>query len=441
MPLGSRNVRTDVACGNPRVQESEKARMDGQLRNAIRNIKPAIDNRSPQTYPHLTSLGRDYFAKKKATTEAAFADLKMIGAIAKTMTRPSLHGDHRAGQRTKSITADHRKKELYRITMANHALLERLENLKPVIRARDQIAQYKGTREQVANASHTARKAGLYDDVLSAKSRKAKQLRSLPKVQSLPAITESSQGSILQAQAELEASKAKHWSPAVGAPVQKPQIEGSKEVKPLTKSSPHSQSSPALAQSSSSHGAGPDEEARMARGPKFNEAVSPEFHAQSSPVLAHTSPAVAQSNSALAENSSSDSTIQVPLALESNERDVMPSPMLAVTDAEPTATSDAPVTQTEAKADQTNTAQPANDNVKETEEKREDHPQEVQDEEADATALADASIQQEAMPEAMPSPTKSTAGESYDDEDFYDDDFNGDGSGSAEENIEDSQDA
>lgn len=38
-------------------------------------------------------------------------------------------------------------------------------------------------------------------------------------------------------------------------------------------------------------------------------------------------------------------------------------------------------------------------------------------------------------------PQKSTAGESYDDEDFYDDDFNGDGSGSAEENIEDSQDA
>jgi len=437
MPLGSRNVRTDVACGNPRVQEQQKAYLDGQLRNAIRNIKPAIDNRSPQTYPHLTSLGRDYFAKKKATTEAAFADLKMIGAIAKTMTRPSLHGDHRAGQRTKSITADHRKKELYRITMANHALLDRLENLKPVIRARDQIAQYKGTREQVANASHTARKAGLYDDLLAERKRKAKQLRSLPKVQSLPAITESSQGSILQAQAELEASKAasKHWSPAVGASVEKPQIEGSKGVKPLTKSSPmpHSQSSPALPQSSSSHGAGPDEEARMARGPKFNEDVSP--------VLAHTSPAVAQS--------SSDSTIQAPLALESNERDVMPSPMLAVTDAEPTATSDAPVTQTEAKADQTNTAQPANDNVKDTEEKREDlHldnredlPQEVQDEEAEATALADASIQQEAMPEAMPSPTKSTAGESYDDEDFYDDDFNGDGSGSAEENIEDSQDA
>ena len=38
--------------------------------------------------PHLQLYGRDYFAKKKATTEAAFQDLKMIQSIAKTMTRP-----------------------------------------------------------------------------------------------------------------------------------------------------------------------------------------------------------------------------------------------------------------------------------------------------------------------------------------------------------------
>ena len=45
-------------------------------------LKPEGTNKTKKRY------GRNYFAKKKQTTEAAFNDLKMIQAIAKTMTRP-----------------------------------------------------------------------------------------------------------------------------------------------------------------------------------------------------------------------------------------------------------------------------------------------------------------------------------------------------------------
>ena len=76
--------------------------------------------------PHLQLYGRDYYAKKKQTTEAAFQDLKMIQSIAKTMTRPY---QVPTGKGPVSLNANYRKKELFRITMDNHRLLERLENL------------------------------------------------------------------------------------------------------------------------------------------------------------------------------------------------------------------------------------------------------------------------------------------------------------------------
>jgi hypothetical protein len=347
-------------------------------------MRPAVDNRPPASYPHLTSLGRDYFAKKKATTEAAFADLKMIGAIAKTMTRPSEHADTRGGQnRTRSLTADIRKKELYRITMANHALLERLENLKPVYKVREQIREYKGTREFVANASHTARKAGLYDDLLVAKAKRTRQIRSLPKVQSLPAITES--GSVLQAQAELESSKAASYS------AKPAQLEGSR-------GKPHGKSSPKpLVQSS----------------------------------LAH------------AQDGSSDSMSPPFLALEPEERDAMPSPMLAVADAELEVTSDPPVKESGTKVGD------ALDGTSVTKDSTADHEQvvdvsggepapersavdlqatETAAEPAEAKNAADADVQE------VQSPSKSAAGESYAD------DFDGDGMDeSASGEIEDEE--
>ena len=73
------------------VPQSETSRSnfcDPRHREQLKCIRPAIDNRPPKPAPHLQLYGRDYFAKKKATTEAAFQDLKMIQSIAKTMTRP-----------------------------------------------------------------------------------------------------------------------------------------------------------------------------------------------------------------------------------------------------------------------------------------------------------------------------------------------------------------
>jgi hypothetical protein len=107
--------------------------------------------------------GRDYYAKKKATTEAAFSDLKMIQSIAKTMTRPF---ELAPRQGPVSLNATSRKQELFRITMQNHQLLNSLEALKPVISTRDLLRRSAQNQRYVVNSSHSMRKAGGYDHLI-----------------------------------------------------------------------------------------------------------------------------------------------------------------------------------------------------------------------------------------------------------------------------------
>merc|ERR1719421_1368945 len=123
-------------------------------------MRPAIDNRPPAPQPHLTMYGRDYYAKKKATTEAAFSDLKMIQSIARTMTRPF---ELAPRQGPVSLNATARKQELFRITMSNHKLLNSLEALKPITCTKDLLKQYRQNERYTVNCSHTMRKAGGYD--------------------------------------------------------------------------------------------------------------------------------------------------------------------------------------------------------------------------------------------------------------------------------------
>lgn len=155
--------RTDVSYGNPIIARIEKAKSDSKHSWAIRNMQTSIDNAPPKPMPHLTTFGRDYFAKKKATTEAAFADLKMIQSIAKTMTRPFELPSHRGPT---SLNADWRKKELFRITMDNHKLLERLENLKPYYDTDKMERDHAEHHRYMINSSYSARKVGLYDEML-----------------------------------------------------------------------------------------------------------------------------------------------------------------------------------------------------------------------------------------------------------------------------------
>lgn len=124
-------------------------------------MKSAIDTRPPKSQPHLTLYGRDYVAKKRATTEAAFSDLKMIQSIARTMTR-SCDIPERKGPI--SLTASSRKAEIFHIMRENHRLLNSLENLQPVTRTVDFEKENEFRQRYVINCSHSKRLSGEYDN-------------------------------------------------------------------------------------------------------------------------------------------------------------------------------------------------------------------------------------------------------------------------------------
>merc|ERR1719191_1915679 len=132
-------------------------------RERIRNMKSALDMKCPEDQPHLTTYGRNYFAKKKQTTEAAFNDLKMIQAIARTMTRPFPYEENKEATVPHSLNRDWRKRELFRITMENHKLLDRLENLKPYYSTKRLLQDHAKSQKYVVNSSWTARRARMYD--------------------------------------------------------------------------------------------------------------------------------------------------------------------------------------------------------------------------------------------------------------------------------------
>jgi hypothetical protein len=159
-----KNTRTDVEYGgNSVIQKKERERLMTHHRERIRHMKSALDMKTPEDQPHLTTYGRNYFAKKKQTTEAAFNDLKMIQAIARTMTRPFPYEDKKEQQAPHSLNRDMRKRELFRITMENHKLLDRLENLKPGMSVKKLNEDYAKNQKYVVNSSWTARRAHLYD--------------------------------------------------------------------------------------------------------------------------------------------------------------------------------------------------------------------------------------------------------------------------------------
>jgi len=124
-------------------------------------MKSATDTRAPMPQPHLTLYGRDYVAKKRATTEAAFSDLKMIQTIARTMTRraelPTRHGPV-------SLNAGARKNEIYSIMQENHRLLNSLEKLGPTVSTSAMIKSDVVRQRYIINSSHSKRLSGEYDD-------------------------------------------------------------------------------------------------------------------------------------------------------------------------------------------------------------------------------------------------------------------------------------
>lgn len=156
--------RTDTTYACPVIGRRELMRQQRGHRERIANIKSSIDTRPPVPQPHLTLYGRDYVAKKRATTEAAFADLKMIQSIARTMTRKH-EPEERKGPA--SLNADGRKADIMRIMKENHKLLHNIENVAPMMRTSDLIREHRFKQQYVINASHTMRLSGGYEEEIS----------------------------------------------------------------------------------------------------------------------------------------------------------------------------------------------------------------------------------------------------------------------------------
>jgi len=153
--------RTDTSFGCPLVGRRDLERRQAMHRDKVQRMKPAIDIKPPTSQPHLTLYGRDYVSKKRATTEAAFSDLKMIQSIAKTMTRKPEIPERKGPV---SLNADARKSEIFRIMKENHRLLDRLETLEPIVSTADMIKDHKYKQRYTILVSHSKRLAGEYDD-------------------------------------------------------------------------------------------------------------------------------------------------------------------------------------------------------------------------------------------------------------------------------------
>jgi len=152
--------RTDTTFACPVVGRRELEYRQKMHRDKIQRMTSAIDTRPPAPQPHLTLYGRDYVAKKRATTEAAFADLKMIQSIARTMTRP-LHLPDRKGP--VSLNSGARKQEIFRVMHENHRLLNSLETLDPVVNTKEFTQSSRWRQRYIINCSHSKRLSGEYD--------------------------------------------------------------------------------------------------------------------------------------------------------------------------------------------------------------------------------------------------------------------------------------
>merc|ERR1719316_2381742 len=86
----------------------------------------------------------------------------MIQSIARTMTR-KFPWEERMKEPVQSLNRDWRKRELFRITMENHKLLDRLENLKPYYSTKRLLDDHAKQQKYVVNSSWTARRNRLYD--------------------------------------------------------------------------------------------------------------------------------------------------------------------------------------------------------------------------------------------------------------------------------------
>lgn len=248
--------RTDTAYGNALVGQREVRRAQELHRRALAATTSSIDTRAPPQQPHLTLYGRDYVTKKKATTEAAFSDLKMIQAIARTMTRSQSLPER---QGPVSLNAESRKNEIFRIMHDNHKLLDQIENVQSFASTKDLLRQHRETKKYTIIASHAARVAGEYDQDIAVfkeetkkraeaqaesvhrRLEKGRQQRKLKGTLSLPAI---GNGSVSSGSGGIGAAPSKPAAKPSPKPAAKPAVRFAKGSSEQQKERPRPSDTP-----------------------------------------------------------------------------------------------------------------------------------------------------------------------------------------------------
>mmetsp|Transcript_23665 Transcript_23665/g.54663 ORF Transcript_23665/g.54663 Transcript_23665/m.54663 type:complete len:609 (-) Transcript_23665:165-1991(-) len=190
--------RTDTTHGCPLIGKRDEASKQKHFFKRVSAAQATVDTSAPETFPHLTLYGRDYVAKKRAVTEAAFSDLKMIQAITKTMTRTT---DMPTRKGPVTLNTDARKQEINRIMKENHRMVQRLESMKPTLSNSELARDERWRQRYVVLCSHSKRKAGEYnkeidriraEDQVDAKKKVAAERREREtiekKSQSLPVL-------------------------------------------------------------------------------------------------------------------------------------------------------------------------------------------------------------------------------------------------------------
>lgn len=125
----------------------------------IGGAQAQVDCGAPAVLARPPPLPRHYVVRKQQAAEAASADFKMIGKIAREMARPPVlsHLDRKGPI---SLNVNRRRRELQRIDEENLRLLQRLESVRPSVLLNDHHRSYVESRRHAALARSRAPTCG-----------------------------------------------------------------------------------------------------------------------------------------------------------------------------------------------------------------------------------------------------------------------------------------
>jgi len=155
--------RTDTTFASPILHYRERELVDRLHREKLRDAKATVNTKPPEPQPHLQLYGRDYYARKKATIEAAYRDLKLCQRLVEESERKPVPRDRKGPL---SLNARTRAKEVERIMKENHKLLDNLDKIQSAMKTQDVLDHDRERQRYVILGSHTKRLAGEYDGEL-----------------------------------------------------------------------------------------------------------------------------------------------------------------------------------------------------------------------------------------------------------------------------------